>query len=138
MLVVLPRGAKDLAGREFGKLIPQYIVDVIKGAGVVWRCLCECGAAHDVLARELLRGNTRQCPACVTEARRANMRAVGSRERVGPADQDPDWRDALAGASDAQRRRYVEILQARWKRGIEITDELKAEAIEVALMEVAA
>lgn len=56
------RGANDLRGRRFGKLVAEEPTDKRMDSGsVVWRCRCDCGKTVEVSARRLIRGQVRSC-----------------------------------------------------------------------------
>jgi hypothetical protein len=52
--------AKDLAGRDFGKLVALEHVASRNGSAI-WLCRCECGGTREVSARNLCRGSVRSC-----------------------------------------------------------------------------
>src|SRR3990167_1125720 len=61
----------DLRGRTFGRLTPlayEMVPIGLTGRRMVkWRCLCECGKEHSVLAVHMMRGKTRSCGCMAAE-----------------------------------------------------------------------
>lgn len=64
----MPRGRlpQDLTGQRFGLLIALSLVGT-RGGNARWRCRCDCGAEHVVLAHNLKRGGTASC-GCAKDA----------------------------------------------------------------------
>lgn len=54
------RSVKDLTGRRFGRLLVDGRSGSIRRKAV-WRCLCDCGAATEVVSDKLLSGHTSSC-----------------------------------------------------------------------------
>lgn len=52
--MILPKNAKDLTGKRFGRLVAVEPVDSIPGKGVIWHCQCDCGGTKDVPSTRLL------------------------------------------------------------------------------------
>lgn len=52
----------DLVGKRFGRLL---VVDKTEkrdtDGGIIWKCLCDCGATVEIPSNRLLRGHTRSC-----------------------------------------------------------------------------
>jgi len=66
--------AKQLVGLRFGKLVVQEDIGR-ENRAVVWRCLCDCGAATKVITANLVRLHTQSCGCLGSEARKeANTR----------------------------------------------------------------
>lgn len=51
----------DLAGMRFGELTVCYDSGERSSGSVVWTCKCDCGNVTNVLAGNLVRGNTASC-----------------------------------------------------------------------------
>ena len=51
----------DLTGKRFGELTVCYESSERTGNAVVWTCKCDCGNITNVLAGNLVRGNTSSC-----------------------------------------------------------------------------
>ena len=67
---------KDLAGETFGILHVQRRIE--SPGDVRWKCLCECGKAHVVLARNLLSGASRSCGCRIRVKRKVKRKASTS------------------------------------------------------------
>ena len=52
---------KDLAGKQFDRLLVLSPTARRSGSAVVWRCLCSCGNALEVRSNSLTSGNTKSC-----------------------------------------------------------------------------
>lgn len=50
----------DHTGERFGQLVAEKYIGARNGSGL-WRCRCDCGATTDVLAGNLVSGNTQSC-----------------------------------------------------------------------------
>lgn len=53
--------AKDLTGQRFGRLTVIKRVGTNKHRRAIWRCKCDCGKYTNVIAPDLLSGNTKSC-----------------------------------------------------------------------------
>lgn len=58
---------RDLTGQRFGRLTANRISGQHKGRGMVWECLCDCGATTHVRSGKLCSGHTRSCGCLVRE-----------------------------------------------------------------------
>ena len=52
---------KDITNQRFGRLIALYPINVGKGTGIKWHCICDCGNEKDILSVSLFNGNTKSC-----------------------------------------------------------------------------
>jgi hypothetical protein len=73
MLEPHPRGRRgkapiDLTGRRFGMLVATS--GFRRGRRIVWKCRCDCGNDHEVIASNLTRGHVASC-GCATNRRRS-------------------------------------------------------------------
>lgn len=59
--IKLPRMAKDLTGREFGRLVAVGPVSNHKKRGIKWLVRCSCGGTAEYFANLLLSGKNRSC-----------------------------------------------------------------------------
>jgi hypothetical protein len=134
MIHQLPKGTRDLTGQTFGSLTPQYVVEMIPGAGALWHCDCACGGSHEVLATHLRRGRSRYCERCAREHRKEQLARARSSIR------SIDGMRAVPIASDlppAARPYFDEMIARRRRMGVRITLALIASCRQIALMEVA-
>lgn len=52
--------AKDITGRQFGRLLALRVIGKA-GRENVWACACECGVVVNVRISNLMSGNTSSC-----------------------------------------------------------------------------
>lgn len=52
---------EDLVGQRFGRLIVVEDTHKRKFGSVIWKCLCDCGNATEVMATSLKNGSTQSC-----------------------------------------------------------------------------
>jgi hypothetical protein len=57
----MPRKAKDLSKKRFGKLIAIDSVGKAPSGNYIWRCMCHCGGFKNVPAGNLISGAVRSC-----------------------------------------------------------------------------
>jgi hypothetical protein len=55
------RQTHSLLNRRFGKLVVIKKLKSENHYGMKWKCKCDCGKTHNVLATQLTRGQTRSC-----------------------------------------------------------------------------
>ena len=55
-----PAGSIDLTGQRFGRLTVMHRIGTRHGQAL-WRCLCDCEGARDVVSWNLRQGLTRSC-----------------------------------------------------------------------------
>jgi hypothetical protein len=51
----------DITSHRFGRLVAQELVGRTREGKALWRCLCDCGRAHEVTGANLRRGRVRSC-----------------------------------------------------------------------------
>lgn len=51
----------NLVGRRFGRLLVERDGQTQQGGALMWRCICDCGARHDVLGQHLRSGRVKSC-----------------------------------------------------------------------------
>ena len=79
---------KDLTSQRFGRLVVVSLVEIVKGKGAIWDCLCDCGNTKQVTRGHLLSGNTQSCGCYHDECSRNWMK------RLRPTqvkDNHPNW-----------------------------------------------
>lgn len=59
--------AFNITGRQFGQLTAVKSTGINRG-GILWRCLCSCGAETRVTASSLIRGRVHRCVNCRNSA----------------------------------------------------------------------
>lgn len=139
MLLLLPRGVKDLTGRQdFGDLTPLSIVEVSKKQGAIWLCECKCGGTRKVPAQYLLARRIKRCEACARKAR--TLRLVKARLERGDSESAyrRNWRSYLDAMTPLQRAVYADMIRRRMKMNVPITDEVRAGCVEAAMITKAA
>lgn len=138
MLLLLPKGVKNLAHQPFGELTPQYIVKITSSGGAVWHCVCSCGKTREVPAKQLIRGRATRCHDCARERRLACLQAINERislEHRKENDFIRNWEWYLARLTPAQRAVYDYHIERRLRQQRPITALIKAEAVEIACQE---
>jgi hypothetical protein len=143
MLFIVPRGVKNLSEQEFGSLVPQSIVRIVPGEGALWLCKCSCGEMREVLAAKLKAGEVTCCRTCMRAKRATQLRDASARAHetrvvrhtAGMSDYELRWEFYLARMNREQRAIYDDLIRRR-ERGIfnvEITDRIRAGAVDVAM-----
>lgn len=51
---------KVSSGQRYGRLVTTKVVGTTR-FGLLWRCQCDCGNAHDVISTVLKKGDTKSC-----------------------------------------------------------------------------
>ncbi len=70
------KGANNLSGIKFGKLVAKERVGSGNDGSATWRCVCECGKEKTTRATYLRRGVTRSCGCMVSQrAKTRNIKA---------------------------------------------------------------
>jgi hypothetical protein len=96
----------DLTGQQFGRLTVLSDAGRAKSRGVIWNCLCTCGAHVTVTSRELLQGDTRSC-GCFRAERTAERFTVHGHAANG--ERSPtyrSWRMMLARCTNLNAKDY--------------------------------
>jgi hypothetical protein len=135
MLLLLPRGVKNLAGQTFTELTPVKIIEISPTEGAIWDCDCSCGATRHVSARNLLAGRVTRCVACARKGR--TLRLVNARLSRGDSESSyqRNWRSHLENLSPERRAIYDDYIERRERVGVQITDRIRAGAVEMAMIE---
>lgn len=63
---------KDLTKQKFGKLIAIEIIGKSKSRSSIWKCKCECGNFHEVMADYLINGEVKSC-GCIRKEKNHNL-----------------------------------------------------------------
>lgn len=71
---ILPRGTRNLKGREYERLTVLEYVGSAGGSGAVWLCECKCGTLVEVPARLLKKRSKKSCGCLNTDTRRRMCR----------------------------------------------------------------
>lgn len=141
MLFLVPRGVKNLAGQEFGSLIPQSIIEIVKGKGALWECQCACGETRPVFAAQLTAGAVTCCRPCMRTKRAVQLREASARahetkvvrHNFAQSDFELRWEFHLARMNREQRAIYDDMINRRARLNITITDRIRAGAVDVAM-----
>lgn len=103
----------DLTGQNFGRLNAIRPIGMVRGSGVEWLCLCECGGHVHVVAKSLRSGHTRSCGCLHTESVRRPRTHGGSGTQAHSS-----WQNMIARCTHPSNPAYEHYQ----KRGITVCD----------------
>lgn len=97
----------NIAGERFGRLVAVEPTSNRLHGGVVWLCLCDCGAVAYVTRHSLIGEGTKSC-GCI----RSEVASDRASSFVG--DMNPNWNPSLTDDERAIKRQWAGY--AKWRR----------------------